>query len=147
MFTFIFLNIKVNSRIWLEERKRRKSWQLRSFIFITVSFQSFRFSNLSSTLLSVARCGYFPPMWLFWKACGGQKPVASSHHDCGYFWPQNRAICGYFWNCLRIGLFVAIFGLEIEMALMWGENRPLFRIKRASYNFFACGSHFRQFHF
>ena len=67
---------------------------------------------------SVARCGYFPPKWLFWKACGGQKPVASSHHDCGYFWPQNRAICGYFWNCLRIGLFVAIFGLEIEMALM-----------------------------
>ena len=49
-------------------------------------------------LSSVARCGYFPPKWLFWKACGGQKPVASSHHDCGYFWPQNRAICGYFWT-------------------------------------------------
>ena len=48
---------------------------------------------------------------------------------------------------LRIGLFVAIFGLEIEMALMWGENRPSFRLKRASSNFFACGSHFWQFHF
>ena len=64
---------------------------------------------------SVARCGYFPPKWRFWKAGGLTKVVAYSHHFLAYFgynfgflWLL-LATCGFshtLW--LNCGLFVAL---------------------------------------
>ena len=81
-----------------------------------LSYAWIAFSNFPPEFLSsVARCGYFPPKWRFWKAGGLTKVVAYSHHFLAYFgynfgflWLL-LATCGFshtLW--LNCGLFVAL---------------------------------------